>query len=161
MPDWDRPRREEWTAALVTALADAAGPVVIAAHSLGCLAIAHWAGADPRGAGRVAGALLVAPPDVERPGTPEELREFAPIPRSRLPFPCIVVGSSDDPWIDEARARELAVDWRARYESLGAAGHVNTAAGFGAFPRGEALLEGLVATVARSQPCGELPQDSA
>ncbi|HYO47245.1 MAG TPA: alpha/beta hydrolase [Gemmatimonadota bacterium] len=51
MPDWDRPRREEWTAALVTALADAAGPAIIAAHSLGCLAIAHWAGADPRGAG--------------------------------------------------------------------------------------------------------------
>lgn len=112
-------------------------------------------GRRPSGRRGVAGALLVAPPDVEQPGTPEELRGFAPIPRSRLPFPSIVAASSDDPWIDEARARELATAWGARFESLGAAGHVNTAAGFGSFPRGEVLLEGLVATAAaRSQPQG-------
>jgi hypothetical protein len=149
MPDWDRPRHEEWTAALATALVNAVHPVVLAAHSLGCIATVHWASADPSGVRRVAGALLVAPPDVERPGIPDELRRFAPIPLSVLPFPSVVVGSSNDPWIAESRTRELAAAWGARYESLGAAGHVNTAAGFGAFPRGKVLLEQLVATAAR------------
>lgn len=149
MPDWNRPRHEEWTAALAAALADAVGPAVLAAHSLGCIATVHWASTNPPGLRRVAGALLVAPPDVERPGTPDELRRFAPIPLSVLPFPSVVLGSSDDPWIAESRTRELAAAWGARYESLGAAGHINTAAGFGPFPRGKALLDQLVAIAAR------------
>src|SRR3546814_14878901 len=42
-------------------------PVLVAAHSLGCHAFAHWfAGASALTRTRIAGALLVAPPDLGR-----------------------------------------------------------------------------------------------
>ncbi len=54
-------------------------PVILAAHSLGCLAVAWWAELSPQPYGwPVAGALLVAPADVDRPNAPDELRGFAP-----------------------------------------------------------------------------------
>jgi len=80
MPNWDFPRRWEWTGALDDALAlhlrfDGAPPVLVG-HSVGCLAIVHWAAQHQR---PIHGALLVAPADVERDEAPEELRDFAPI----------------------------------------------------------------------------------
>jgi predicted alpha/beta hydrolase family esterase len=138
--DWENPDRDEWVATLDRAIAAAAAPPVLVAHSLGCLAVVHWAG---RHRGRVHGALLVAPPDVERPDFLPGARSFGPIPRRPLPFASIVVASDDDPYADLDRAREFAVAWASELVELGAAGHINTAAGFGPWPDGEALLERL------------------
>src|SRR5580765_7501371 len=86
--DWDRPRLDDWLAALDDAVRAAAAPVVIAAHSLACVLVAHWAAraratGDARAGGLAAVrcALLVAPADVDSPAhTPPETRGFAPIP---------------------------------------------------------------------------------
>lgn len=142
MPDWDRPEPDEWVAALDAAVA-AGEPPILAAHSLGCLAVVRWtAGGD---ASRARAALLVAPPDVERDDAPPEIAGFAPIPTGRLPFAAVVVASRTDPWIDFDRARQLARAWGAEFVDAGDAGHVNTEAGFGPWPEGEALLAGLIA----------------
>ena len=53
-------------AAIEQALSAIEGPVIIVAHSGGCLAVAHWA-AQTRQAGRVRGALLAVPPDFDTP----------------------------------------------------------------------------------------------
>ncbi|WP_250847899.1 RBBP9/YdeN family alpha/beta hydrolase, partial [Escherichia coli] len=85
---------------------------MLAAHSLGCLAVAWWAELSPQPFGwPVAGALLVAPADVDRPDVKSELAGFAPTPAKPLPFPSITVASRDDPWIGIDRARELAKGW--------------------------------------------------
>lgn len=42
------------------------------------------------------GALLVAPPDVEREGMPEGVKGFAPIPLNSLPFSSVLVASRSD-----------------------------------------------------------------
>jgi len=144
MPSWEHPRRIEWAAALDEAIAragDTGETPLLVAHSLGCLAVVHWAldGGQP-----VHGALLVAPPDVERPDTLEILRDFAPIPRFGLPFPSRVVASSDDPYVSIDRARAFAEAWGSDFTDLGPRGHVNTASGFGEWPRGEALLADLL-----------------
>lgn len=140
--DWDRPDRREWTAALHREVRRCAAPPVLVAHSLGCITVAWWAALH---AARVRGALLVAPADVEAPDALEELRGFAPIPMAALPFPSIVVMSEDDPFATSARSRALASAWGSRLVSAGAAGHLNTATGLGAWPAGLELLEQLLA----------------
>lgn len=139
--DWECPRRAEWVAALQDVIASAASPVVFVAHSLGCHAVVQWAA---RHTHPVVGALLVAPSDVERLDTLSDARTFGPIPMTRLPFPSIVVASTDDPFADFERAEEWATAWGSRLVSLGAAGHINAGAGYGPWPAGEALLAELL-----------------
>jgi predicted alpha/beta hydrolase family esterase len=142
--EWDRPQRVRWIEALEIAVGAAAGPAILVAHSLGCALVAHWAAAsgDPR---RVAAALLVAPADVESAAhTPAEARAFAPLPMARLPFRSAVVASASDPYADIGRARSFAQGWGARFVDVGDAGHINVDAGFGPWPAGHALLEGLI-----------------
>jgi len=144
MPNWAFPHRADWVEALDQAIRranDDGAPPVLVGHSLGCIAIAHWAEAYER---PVHGALLVAPTDVEAPTTLEVLRGFAPVPRFGLPFPTRVVASSDDPYLSIDRARAFAEAWDASFTDIGPRGHINTAAGFGEWPRGEALLRELM-----------------
>ena len=45
--DWLTPRREDWIAALAEAIAADSTPVILIAHSLGCITVAHWAERAP------------------------------------------------------------------------------------------------------------------
>jgi predicted alpha/beta hydrolase family esterase len=142
---WDTPHRNSWVTKLDQAIAAARAPVVLAAHSLGCIAVAWWAMLAPQPYGwPVAGALLVAPADVDAADVRPELAGFAPTPRRPLPFPSIVVSSSDDPWIAADRAHSLAADWGSHFVDIGAAGHVNAASGLGWWPEGQELLDRVI-----------------
>jgi len=97
-----------------------------------------------RSEGGVKGALLVAPADVDSPAhTPDEVRDFSPVPLVRFPFPSIVVASSDDPFSPLARAALFARSWGSRFVVLERAGHINADAGFGVWPQGRMLLREL------------------
>lgn len=158
---WDTPHRNAWVTKLDQAISQAQAPVILVGHSLGCLAIAWWASLSPQPYGwPVAGALLVAPADVDREDTLPELATFAPAPKIPLPFPSIVVASTDDPWIDIDRAHSLAVDWGSHFVDAGAQGHLNAASGLGWWPEGQALLDRVIE--AAGGPHGEVraPSDA-
>jgi len=89
---------------------------------------------------RVRGALLVAPADVERPGCPAQLQNFAPMPRDLLPFPSQLVGSDNDAAASAARAIELARQWGAEAAILSGAGHINVKSGHRRWEQGFAYL---------------------
>ncbi|MFP2905384.1 RBBP9/YdeN family alpha/beta hydrolase [Pyxidicoccus sp. 3LFB2] len=148
--EWNTPRREDWVATLERALTDSPRPVVLVAHSLACILVAHWAAAHPASHGRVLGALLVAPSDTEAPGFPQGTTGFAPMPRQRLPFPSVVVASSDDTFITVERVTGLASDWGARLVNVGARGHLGSAARLGSWPEGQALLQELLQATKRA-----------
>ena len=141
--DWMRPLRGDWSARLEETVADAEGPVVLAAHSLGCILTAWWA-AHSRHTQRVAGALLVAPPDIERDDNRQQIPGWAPVARQRLPFRSILVASSDDPFGSLEGASRLAADWGADFVSLGPKGHINADSGLGDWEEGHVLLLSLV-----------------
>lgn len=135
-------------AALDAALQAIAGEVVIAAHSAGCLMVAHWALAPTR---PIKAALLATPADVEHPLPPgypsyDDLSAngWLPIPRQRLPFPTLVVASRNDPLAALARVESMAHDWGADLHNAGAVGHLNPPAGFGPWPEGHRLIEQLL-----------------
>jgi predicted alpha/beta hydrolase family esterase len=119
---------------------------VLVCHSLSCSLAAHWAARGDKG--RVAAAFLVAPSDVEDPShTPETVRGFAPIPRTRFPVPALVVASTDDPYVTLARAREFATSWGADFCNAGELGHINSASRLGTWPQGLVMLGQLLARV--------------
>ena len=94
-------------------------PVVLIAHSLGVVAVAHAAPALPPD--HVRGAFLVAPPDVESPDrVPAIVRPFAPLPRDPLPFPSLLVASRTDPHCAYERAEEIACAWGSALIDAGA-----------------------------------------
>lgn len=141
--EWTRPDPDEWVATLDESIRASRRPVVLVAHSLGCITVARWArqqAAAGKNTWPVAGALLVAPADVERTGAPAALQPFAPLPRTRLPFVAQVVGSDNDPCCTETRARALADAWGAGFTLVRNGGHINAESGLGAWPHGLALL---------------------
>ena len=140
--DWLWPRRGDWMARLEEVLLESETPTVLVGHSLGCHLVAAWA-AHSQHTARVRGALLVAPPDIERDDMPPNLHTWRPIQRRPLPFAAIAVTSDDDPFSALDRSALLAREWGARQFSIGAVGHINGESGLGDWPAGHALLETL------------------
>lgn len=142
---WGNPRRNAWVTRLDQAIRNARAPVILVAHSLGCLAVAWWAQLSGQPYGwPVAGALLVAPADVDKPGVCRELQDFAPSPKGLLPFPSIVVSSSDDAWVSPQHAHDLASYWGSHFVDAGPIGHINAASGIGWWDEGQALLDRVI-----------------
>jgi predicted alpha/beta hydrolase family esterase len=136
-------------AAIESAAQAVAGPLVIVAHSGGCIMVAHWAQRTMRA---VQGALLAAPPDFDRPmpeGYPTLAQllanDWLPVPRRPLPFRSLVCASRNDPLASFERVEELAEAWGSELVDLGAVGHLNPASGYGDWPLADSLIDRLAA----------------
>src|SRR5262249_44691784 len=77
--DWEFPHRQGWVERIAEEVQQSPAPIVFAAHSLGCVAVAHWCEASPNALHKIKGALLVAPADVDRKDTPKQILDFAPL----------------------------------------------------------------------------------
>lgn len=139
--DWETPRRTDWIDAIDKALAphDPAN-VILVGHSLACAAIAFWSGQYKR---KIKGALLVAPSDTEADTYPPGTSGFTPVPLAPLSFPSIVVASTNDYYVRFERAQQFAKAWGSKLVDIGDAGHINVAAGFGAWEQGLGFLKEL------------------
>lgn len=160
--DWITPSRAAWVASIGRSILAQAGPVVVVAHSLGCIATAHL---PAEAAARISGALLVAPADPERRSV---LNDFAPVPHQKLPYRSVLVASSNDPYCPVRLAGAFARAWGSEFVRMppgaeppqarrtplggrrkapwgpGAAGHINLESGHGEWPLGMALLQSLL-----------------
>ncbi|HLW89873.1 MAG TPA: alpha/beta fold hydrolase [Roseiarcus sp.] len=139
--DWDRPDRDAWVAAVVAACEGASRPVLLLAHSLGVVTLAHAAERLPTE--RVKGAFLVAPPSDEALAA-TGAGAFAPAPMKPLPFPSLLVASRNDPYGAFAAAEAKARDWGSRLHDAGQSGHINSESGHGPWPEGAMRLAGFV-----------------
>jgi predicted alpha/beta hydrolase family esterase len=142
--NWEEPRLDQWLQRLREALQAIDSPTLLVAHSLGVSLVLHWAvSAHPDD--RVKGALLVAPADVDSPEhTPEVTRNFAPMPVEKLPFPSIVVGSENDPYVSLPRAAYFAQAWGSQLVNVGRKGHINDQSNVGPWKEGMLILERLL-----------------
>lgn len=136
-------------AAIERAAGAIAGPIVLIAHSGGCIMVAHWARTTAHAA-RIRGCLLATPPDFEQPMPPgyptiEMLRAggWLPVPCERLPFRSLVALSQNDPLGACDRVLELADDWGSETLDLGQVGHLNPASGYGDWPLADTLIQQL------------------
>lgn len=146
----DDPHRNTWINNLNLAIRQAGRPVVLVAHSLGCLAVAWWARFEQhewqqRGAASpVVGALMVAPPEVDFFPLDERIGRFAPTPTDPLPFPSLLVASHNDPWMGFHTSKALAGRWGSTLVDAGDAGHLNAESRLGDWSFGWDLLSGLI-----------------
>lgn len=144
---------------ITDAVASADGPVILVAHSAGCVMVAHWVRRAQEDASTgallpwVHAALLATPPDFEQAmpagyPTPELLRThgWLPVPMDRLPFASLVASSRNDPLASPRRVAVMAAAWGSELEDLGEVGHLNPASGFGAWPHALVLIERLRAS---------------
>eukprot|EP01034_Spumella_vulgaris_P038128 gene38128-47056_t len=141
--DWDHPECGHWCDAIERAVKRLGPRTTIVAHSLGCLAVAHWAARPGSAVGTVDAALLVALPDPEGPAFPPEALGFAPLPEVRLPFRSIIVASGDDPYANPDLTDRCAHGWGSRVHHAGNHGHLNAASGLEDWAAGRALFESL------------------
>lgn len=140
--DWDAPVASEWIAQIEATLRhEDLSRVVLIGHSLACSTIVRWA---EQYGHRIKGALLVAPSDTEAPSYPPGTNGFTPMPVFRLPFPSMVVASSDDFYVRMDRASYFAERWGSEMVTVGALGHINAASNIGEWPEGYALLQSLL-----------------
>ncbi|MGP9822693.1 RBBP9/YdeN family alpha/beta hydrolase [Salinarimonas sp. NSM] len=131
--DWSAPDLACWPARLAEAVAQATRPVVLVAHSFGTHVVAAAAGDV---VGRVAGAYLVAPPDLEDESRmPEGLRAMS-VPAHPLPFASVLIASRTDPYCSFPRAEAIAAAWGAELTDAGESGHINSESGHGPWPEG-------------------------
>ncbi|WP_412064373.1 RBBP9/YdeN family alpha/beta hydrolase [Rhizobium sp. SYY.PMSO] len=135
---WDRPELADWIAALEREIARSATPPILIAHSLACQLVAHWA---PSATKAILGAFLVAAPDPTGKIYLAEAGSFADPPRQRLPFPTLLVASTDDPFGSWDHARYSAEIWGSTLVGVGQRGHINAASGLGDWPEGKTIFE--------------------
>ncbi len=139
--EYESPRRDEWVEELERAVAACDAPPMLAAHSMSCCLVQHWAAQTSL---KAAAAFLVAPSDVEATTYPKGPAGFKPMPLRRLPFPSLVVTSTTDEYISLERARFFASAWGSELVVVSNAGHLNGDAGYGPWPEGLTLLESLI-----------------
>ncbi len=132
--DWHDPDLRDWTATLIEAVELAGRPVVLVAHSLAVSAVVHAAPRLPPG--KVHGAFLVSPPDHEGADIPLEAASFCNVPLAPLPFPSLLVVSTNDRLVSPGRAADMAAGWGSELHFAGEAGHINLASGHGPWPEG-------------------------
>ncbi len=148
--NWVSPTRSAWVNRIAETVLAQDAPVVLVAHSLGCIACTHL---PAEAVARVQGALLVAPADPERRAP---LVDFSPVPYQALPYRSVVVASANDPYCPVRTAGAYARSWGSEFVRLQNAGHINIESGFGEWPLGLALLQSLIPTPlafhARAEP---------
>lgn len=143
--NWISPIRSAWVQRIAETIKAQNGPVILAAHSLGCIATANL---PAEVAARIHGALLVAPADPERRAA---LRDFSPVPYHALPYRSIVVAGTNDPYCSPRTAGAYARAWQSTFVRLPNARHINVDSGFGDWPFGLMLLQSLVSVPFRLQ----------
>lgn len=118
------------------------GPIVLVAHSLGCLPVADWAMRNH--AENVIGALFVAVPDPLGPNFPTEAVGFFPPSLKPLPFKSTVVFSENDPYSPPEFSQRCAQAWGSRLVNVGSLGHINASSNLGLWTPGLELLSALL-----------------
>lgn len=137
---WDHPDRFEWVRELDSEILSLGGEVVLVAHSLACLMVAHWAAESNL---TISGALLVSVPDPSGSAFPKDAKNFGNLPMKKLPFTSTVVSSGNDPYGSQDHMKNCAQAWGSKFVAVGDLGHINATSNLGMWEQGRELLRAL------------------
>jgi len=140
--DWETPVCDDWLQTIDAVVnQQPLNKVVLIGHSLACCTIVRWSEKYKR---IIKGVLLVAPSDVEAPSYPRGTTGFSPMPKFKLPFPSIIIASSNDEYVTFERAKEFAGNWGSEFINAGELGHINSTSDLGLWPFGYTYLKRLM-----------------
>lgn len=126
--DVENPTMKEWSEELLNAIDDF-NPDIVVCHSLANTLWFHLA--NQQKLKKVKKLFLVAPPSMHCPIV--ELNQFFPceIPTNLYAEDVLLIGSTNDPYMDESEFLRLQAELGVEMELLKNAGHINTDSGFG------------------------------
>jgi len=126
--DMDKPTKKEWSEELLNALDDFK-PDIVVCHSLANILWFHLA--NEKKLQKIKKLFLVAPPSMHCPI--EELSEFFPceIPNDLYADDTLLIGSNNDPYMDESEFLRLQAELGVNMELLHNAGHINADSNYG------------------------------
>jgi predicted alpha/beta hydrolase family esterase len=101
--------------------------------------VASWAALSPN-VSKVAGALLVAPPDPLQANLPPQLHSWRKPVLNTLPFKTALVASTNDPFCSFTAAEQLAQNWGTDLVNIGERGHINAESGLADWPAGREMF---------------------
>lgn len=139
--DWIHAKRSDWEGNLVHHLEMAKRPVILLAHSMGCLLVLQTLQGNPGLRKQIAGAFLVAPPDPSSPAFPVEPSGFSEIPTKMDGVQITIVVSDDDPYASVSFSENLARACGADLKILRARGHLNATSIPGAWEEGWEIFQ--------------------
>ena len=142
--DWDNPQCVDWVEALNLLIQSLEGPTLLVTHSLGGSTVVEWSN---KYTANILGVFLVAVPDVQSINFPEAISGYLTPPLNKLPFPSLVLASTDDPYSSLDRTKYFAKTWGSKLINLGDLGHVNTDSNLGNWSEGKKLLNKFIATL--------------
>ncbi len=138
---WNSPHRNTWVTKLDQAIRQAQAPVVLAAHSLGCLAVAWWANWPVSRSAGPSRAPCWSPRPMST-GTMCGLARGLPANTCKTPSLPLDRGCEQRRSVDRPeKARALAGGWGSFFVDAGPQGHLNAASGIGWWEEGQELLD--------------------
>ena len=135
--DWQNPHCVDWVEALNSLVQSLEGPVLFVTHSLGGSTVVEWSN---KYTANIVGAFIVAVPDVHDANLPKAISGYQALPLTTLPFPSIVLASTDDPYCKIDRAAYFAEAWGSQFVNMGDLGHINVESNINEWPEGKTLL---------------------
>ena len=140
--DGSTPTRTNGSAGIIAAVATTSRPAVLVAHSLGVIAVAHAAPKLPRGASPGPSSWRL--PTSQRQDLAKQYGHawpqggfgFPPVPLTQLPFPSMLLASTDDPFCSAGARAALRRRRGSELIEVGPAGHISADSGHGAWPDG-------------------------
>jgi len=143
--EWDSPECSDWVEVLDTLLQSLEGPILLITHSLGGSTLVEW---NKKHSANIVGAFIVAVPDVHSDYFPAAISGYQELALAPLPFPSMLVASTDDPYASVERAEYLAKHWGSSLTNVGALGHINVASNVADWPAGAKLLDEFIESIA-------------
>ncbi len=143
--DWDSPACEQWVAEMQALIACLQRPVVVVAHSLGCLLLLEWAARHS--SDKVLGAFMVAVPDPASVNFPQSATGFRAADQLACRLRMQVITSTNDPYGDLAYVQNSARSLGCAVVSLGELGHINGQSQLGFWDHGHRLLQAFAHTL--------------
>ncbi len=139
--DWETPVRADWVANIHEEVSKHdPQDLILVGHSAVCAAMLYWVQQYQI---RMKGALLVAPADPDAETFPSGATGFAPMPLMKLPFPSILIASTNDHFATLDRSIQFADAWGSEFINIGEAGHINVNSGYGQWDEGLEILKRL------------------
>ncbi|SHO55991.1 RBBP9/YdeN family alpha/beta hydrolase [Vibrio quintilis] len=152
--DWDNPVMEAWLSDLENFLEKRDEPVVVVAHSLGCVLFTEWLKRTDN-KNNIAGAFLVAMPDVLDPQFPAQVQHFRNLDTAQECCPAVVITSDNDPFGTAEHAQHQARKLNVPLYNIGPVGHINAQSGLNGWAEGKEFLADLISHI----KCKTSPED--
>jgi predicted alpha/beta hydrolase family esterase len=142
--DWNNPNCVGWIESLNALVQSIDGPILLVSHSLGGSTIIEW---SKKYSANIIGAFMVAVPDVQCEHFPKEISGYQLPPLEKLPFPSMVLASTNDPYSTLDRSKYFVGIWGSDLTIVGDLKHVNADSNIGEWPYGLNLLNKFITSI--------------